>query len=223
MSGVPARSPAPANVASLTIAPTAPFPTASTTYALPSNRSPRIATNRSSRASVRVSIEKPDIWRSPPGPETRAPMAAATAAGVSVSAPALRARLPLHRTAVPRSRSSAFVHAPCPRALRDLRAPLSRWRTESPPSDRLSRKSPRCDRTRRNPALDLFDDAPGSSVRGLSEVMTTTSLSFAATAPISGRFVRSRSPPHPNTVMTRRCARGRAVSSRFFSASSVWA
>ena len=63
----------------------------------------------------------------------------------------------------------------------------------------------------------------GSSERGLSEVMTTRSLSRAATAPISGRLVRSRSPPQPNTVITRPGASGRAVSSRFFRASSVWA
>ena len=63
----------------------------------------------------------------------------------------------------------------------------------------------------------------GSSVRGLSEVITTTSLNLEATAPISGRLVRSRSPPHPNTVITRRGASGRAVSSRFFNASSVCA
>ena len=44
----------------------------------------------------------------------------------------------------------------------------------------------------------------GSSLRGLSEVMTTTSLSRDATAPMSGRFVRSRSPPHPKSVITRR-------------------
>ena len=55
----------------------------------------------------------------------------------------------------------------------------------------------------------------GSSLRGLSEVTITRSLSRAATAPISGRFVRSRSPPQPNTVMSRPVASGRAVSSRF--------
>ena len=43
----------------------------------------------------------------------------------------------------------------------------------------------------------------GSSLRGLSEVTITRSLSRAATAPISGRLVRSRSPPQPKTVMIR--------------------
>ena len=42
----------------------------------------------------------------------------------------------------------------------------------------------------------------GSSLRGLSDVTITRSLSRAATAPISGRFVRSRSPPQPNTVIS---------------------
>ena len=45
----------------------------------------------------------------------------------------------------------------------------------------------------------------------------------AATMPISGRFVRSRSPPQPNTVISRLGASGRAVSSRLRSASSVCA
>ena len=63
----------------------------------------------------------------------------------------------------------------------------------------------------------------GSSERGLSEVSTTRSLSRPATAPISGRFVRSRSPPQPNTVIRRaRRQRPRGLS-RFFSASSVCA
>ena len=69
--------------ASLTTAATAPRRMASVTYALPSNRSPRIATNMSPGDIVLVSIEKPDISRSLPGPDTFAPMAAATEAGVA--------------------------------------------------------------------------------------------------------------------------------------------
>ena len=46
--------------------------------------------------------------------------------------------------------------------------------------------------------------ASGGSLRGLSEVTITTSESRDATAPMSGRLVRSRSPPQPKTVMTRR-------------------
>ena len=65
--------------------------------------------------------------------------------------------------------------------------------------------------------------ASGGSLRGLSEVTTTTSESREATAPISGRLVRSRSPPQPKTVITRRGVSSRTVSSRFLSASSVCA
>ena len=43
----------------------------------------------------------------------------------------------------------------------------------------------------------------GSSERGLSEVTMTRSLKRAATAPMSDRLGRSRSPPHPKTVITR--------------------
>ena len=46
--------------------------------------------------------------------------------------------------------------------------------------------------------------ADGSSVRGLSDVMMTWSLSSSAMAPIRGRLAESRSPPQPNTVMSRR-------------------
>src|ERR687892_448257 len=55
--------------------------------------------------------------------------------------------------------------------------------------------------------------APGSSERGLSEVTTARSERSAPARPISGRFSRSRSPPQPNTEITRpevirRAARG---------------
>ncbi len=43
----------------------------------------------------------------------------------------------------------------------------------------------------------------GDSERGLSEVTMALSASRAATAPISGRLPRSRSPPAPNTHMSR--------------------
>src|SRR6185312_4588768 len=66
----------------------------------------------------------------------------------------------------------------------------------------------------------------GSSLRGLSLVTMTRSLSAPATRPIFGRFVLSRSPPQPNIVITRPpCSptRSRASSMRFFRASSVCA
>ncbi len=43
----------------------------------------------------------------------------------------------------------------------------------------------------------------GDSERGLSDVTIVTSENVEATRPISGRLARSRSPPQPNTVMTR--------------------
>ena len=45
--------------------------------------------------------------------------------------------------------------------------------------------------------------AAGSSERGLSLVATTKSLPSPAAWPILGRLVRSRSPPQPNSVITR--------------------
>src|SRR2546422_412345 len=45
--------------------------------------------------------------------------------------------------------------------------------------------------------------ASGASLRGLSDVTKTTSACSAAALPISGRLVRSRSPPHPQTAITR--------------------
>ena len=50
---------------------------------------------------------------------------------------------------------------------------------------------------------DIGDDGRGSSVRGLSEVTTAKSASSAATLPMRGRLVRSRSPPQPNTATVR--------------------
>ena len=65
--------------------------------------------------------------------------------------------------------------------------------------------------------------ASGSSLRGLSEVTITTSACSHATAPMSGRLARSRSPPAPNTTIRRLAASGRAVSRTFSSESGVWA
>ncbi len=66
--------------------------------------------------------------------------------------------------------------------------------------------------------------APGSSDRGLSEVSTTTSAQRAATAPISGRFPWSRSPPHPNRQITRPGpASSRAAARATSRPAGVWA
>ena len=63
--------------------------------------------------------------------------------------------------------------------------------------------------------------ASGSSERGLSEVTIATSASRAAISPISGRLPRSRSPPAPNTAITRGSASSRAARSAFSSESGV--
>ena len=66
--------------------------------------------------------------------------------------------------------------------------------------------------------------ASGSSLRGLSEVSTTASDHRDATAPISGRFPWSRSPPHPNRLITRPDrANARAAERATSSPSGVWA
>ena len=70
----------------VTTAPAAPAASASATNSWPSNRSPRIATNRSPAASVRESIDDPldrrrPVARAPPRP----PVAAAISAAVSAS------------------------------------------------------------------------------------------------------------------------------------------
>ena len=64
----------------------------------------------------------------------------------------------------------------------------------------------------------------GSSERGLSDVTTTWSARRRAAAPISGRLSRSRSPPAPNTTISRpSSSRPRADSSTFSSESGVCA
>src|SRR5882757_1769615 len=78
----------------------------------------------------------------------------------------------------------------------------------------------------RTPARASSMIAIGSSLRGLSLVNTTRSLPAPATRPIFGRFVRSRSPPHPNSVITRpprSFTKSRASAIKFLSASSVCA
>ena len=52
--------------------------------------------------------------------------------------------------------------------------------------------------------------ANGSSERGLSVVITVRSADDVAARPMGERFARSRSPPHPNTTITRPAASERA-------------
>jgi hypothetical protein len=57
---------------------------------------------------------------------------------------------------------------------------------------------------------DLLDDRERVFGPGLSLVMTVRSAVDVAAVPIEGRFARSRSPPQPNTTMTRPAASERA-------------
>ncbi len=57
---------------------------------------------------------------------------------------------------------------------------------------------------RRTPSRTMSTIAAGSSVRGLSDVTIARSASRAAISPIIGRLPRSRSPPQPNTTISRR-------------------
>src|SRR5258708_15409874 len=52
------------------------------------------------------------------------------------------------------------------------------------------------------PTTESLIITSGSSLRELSDVTTTTRLPRPAASPIRGPFLRSRSPPHPNTVNT---------------------
>ena len=63
----------------------------------------------------------------------------------------------------------------------------------------------------------------GSSLRGLSDVSTTSSAKAAATAAIFGRFPLSRSPPAPNTTHRFPRHKGLTVSNAARTASSVCA
>ena len=105
--------------------------------------------------------------------------------------------------------------------------PLPAITTTSPgpaSSTACSMASRRSTRTSASPGMPARISpmiASGSSERGLSEVTIATSASRAAISPISGRLPRSRSPPAPNTAITRRSASSRAARSAFSSESGV--
>ena len=67
------------------------------------------------------------------------------------------------------------------------------------------------------------DRLRGPRERGLSEVRIARSASSDTTRPISGRLPRSRSPPAPNTTVSRPSPRPRAARMTFSSESGVWA
>ena len=73
------------------------------------------------------------------------------------------------------------------------------------------------------PASTSAKMCSGSSLRGLSDVAIIISPYKAANLPITGRFVRSRSPPQPNTMIILALANCFAVLSTFSSPSGVWA
>ena len=68
--------------------------------------------------------------------------------------------------------------------------------------------------------------ASASSERGLSDVTTTSSASWEAMRPMTGRLALSRSPPQPKTTWTRpppACASGRTVLRTPSRAAGLWA
>ena len=231
----------------VTTAPAAPAASAAATNSCPSNRSPRIATNRSPGASVRESIDHRSIRASAVarhhpaagdggdlrgGQRDRIATPLRSPASRCGAAPAPRARPPRRRTAASGRRSPGTSRVPCRRSAPDRLAARRGSPSRSPRADRRSRARASASCPLARDAIGAGMTMPrrissmirsGSSLRGLSDVTITRSLNRAATAPISGRFVRSRSPPQPNTVTMRPVASGRAVSSRFFSASSVCA
>ena len=120
----------------------------------------------------------------------------------------------------PRRRSSASSRGPC--------RPRRRRRPARP--GRRPRRSPRPDPARRSrpsgpriPLSTALMMASGSSERGLSDVTTATSARRATTSPMRGRFGWSRSPPAPNTTMTRPSVTARADVTTSASPSGVWA
>ena len=74
----------------------------------------------------------------------------------------------------------------------------------------------------RAPAMSAARMAAGSSKRGWKSVTTTTSAPRAAIAPISARFVVSRSPSAPKTMMSRPVVKRRIAPSVCRKASGLW-
>ena len=115
------------------------------------------------------------------------------------------ARLASASRATTRSSNGSFsppISWPCS-------CPLPAITTTSPGS---ASPTARAIAARRSGSISTFVPAPwrmswmiasGCSLRGLSEVTTTTSARSAAILPISGRLPRSRSPPAPKTTSTR--------------------
>ena len=132
-----------------------------------------------------------------------------------------RARPRDRRTARARRRPPAWSRGPCRRPPRRLRTGLVDRALGSPSAGPARRRTRpplgRCPLDRRSMI------ASGSSDRGLSLVTITRSASSAAARPIIGRFARSRSPPQPNTTITRPSADARAPRSTLWMLSGVCA
>ena len=204
-----------------TTTPAAPSASASAANVWPSNRGPAAPRTRRRPPSTGCRSRR----REPASatPPARQPSSPATAPAIqpSVSATALtrpptsadarsalRAPPPRRRTERSCRRSPGTSRAPCRRpAPRRPRRPPRRP-DESPRADRRSSAPWHCSAALpvRLPRITSSMICAGSSPRGLSDVITTTSLSRAATIPINGRLVRSRSPPAPKTVTSRRVA-----------------
>ena len=115
-------------------------------------------------------------------------------------------------------RSPGLARAPCRRSRR--RPPARRARSRGAIAARGRARLPA--RRSSRPATSSTI-ACGSSLRGLSEVRIATSASSDAIRPICGRLPRSRSPPAPNTQITRPLASSRAARRTFSSAPGLWA
>ncbi len=120
--------------------------------------------------------------------------------------PALRGRPACRRTGVARPGCPGMARGPCRPPARCRRRPaVPTACTMAAARSRCTIARPGCAK----PARMSATMASPSSKRGLSSVTTTTSAWRSAIAAICGRLPRSRSPPQPNTQISRArmCAR----------------
>ena len=164
------------------------------------------AASRCTRSSLRR--RRRGTGRRPRGPR-RTSDVASRASPSSVRAP--RARPHGRRTGSCRRPAPDTARGPCRRSPRRRPGARRRPPARSPPDDRAPRRSRR--RPSRAPGSTSAMIASGSSDRGLSLVMIVRSAAADAAAPIRGRLARSRSPPQPNTTISRPDASGRAACS----------
>ena len=160
-----------------------------------------------SRTGVCLAVTRRPAARPPRRRSSRA-SARPRSPGPRLDPPRLQ-RLARHRDVVERMlsvrRSPDTSRVPCRRSARRRRRARRAiaWRIASRRSTIVSTSALLCRASGSAPRITSSMMRAGSSLRGLSDVTTTTSLSRAATMPISGRLVRSRSPPAPKTVTRR--------------------